>query len=106
MLTYDKFDSILKLYMSGPAQGCGGQINATDAGSIVPLRDDSGNYFSLLDCVWILTAPDDKVLSVKINGIGIESGGPNNCQFDGLEVCNILLYTYTSAYNKSVNTCC
>ncbi|XP_067930809.1 cubilin-like [Watersipora subatra] len=68
----------------GPAQGCGGRRNSS-AGIIEPIKGSNGEYLNQLDCVWIITVPDNKVISLQLNNVAIEAGG-STCAFDGLEL--------------------
>lgn len=70
---------------TGPAQGCGGNINAT-SGTLIPPRGLDGKYLANLDCVWVLTAPDNNVWALALNDIRIEAGSGGSCGYDGLEV--------------------
>lgn len=77
---------MLKPTLLGPAQGCGGQVNVTTGaiGMIQSLSDSSGRYLNDQDCVWHLTAPDNKIIRVSLSDVSIENHGA--CQYDGLEV--------------------
>ena len=53
----------------------------------MPVRDTDGMYLPDLDCVWIITVPDDKVIAVNLTQVVIEAGtSSDSCEYDGLEV--------------------
>ena len=69
----------------GPMNGCGGLINLTSASMIRSLDvDGDGHYEDNLDCIWIIVAPEDKVIRIEFANFSLEAS-PTGC-YDVLEV--------------------
>jgi cubilin len=61
------------LYVTGPAQGCGGLLNAS-SGTIGSVDSNQDNrYEPNLVCVWQIIVPDDRVIKLHFNQFMLDS---------------------------------
>ena len=81
------------LFVNGPEQGCGGNVNVTNTAQFRTQLSD--NYEPLQDCHWLIYAPQSYTIQLTIDEIDIKNTTFNDtsvnermaCNSDYLEVC-------------------
>ncbi|KAM8810851.1 cubilin [Eudromia elegans] len=65
----------------GPQHGCGGYLtsSAYSFGSPVSMN---GRYEKNLECVWIITAPENKLIHLTFASFALEGQSARTCQYD------------------------
>uniref|UniRef100_A0A0K0E2R5 Cubilin n=1 Tax=Strongyloides stercoralis TaxID=6248 RepID=A0A0K0E2R5_STRER len=58
----------------GTDKNCGGKINVTKDPTIIkaPIYENYSNNYFLMDCVWQLEAPKNKIIKITINELNLE----------------------------------
>nr|XP_039268068.1 cubilin-like [Styela clava] len=81
-------DGFMSTYrqMAGPLEGCGGTLtSATGNFSSIDL-DGNGNYDPSLNCLWIIQASVNEVITVSFSQFKLENGTSNGCIYDKIEI--------------------
>ena len=83
------------LFVNGPEEGCGGNINITSTTQFRSQRAET--YEPLQDCHWLVTAPPGYTIQFAINEIDLKNTTFNTtsvnnkmgCNSDYIEVCTL-----------------
>nr|XP_023417709.1 cubilin [Cavia porcellus] len=86
----------------GPQHGCGGYLTGSNGTFISPDSDSNGRYDRALNCIWLITAPVNKVIKLTFDTFVLERGSPSSgCLYD-----YVTLYDGDSVNADLVGTFC
>ncbi|NXG41986.1 CUBN protein, partial [Psilopogon haemacephalus] len=66
----------------GPESGCGGYLTDSAAGFSSPLSNVTRRYVKNLDCVWVITAPMNRLINLTFTSFVLEAASVGGCRFD------------------------
>uniref|UniRef100_A0A8C9LFB5 Cubilin n=1 Tax=Pavo cristatus TaxID=9049 RepID=A0A8C9LFB5_PAVCR len=66
----------------GPQDGCGGYLTYSAYSFGSPVSNVSGRYERNLDCVWVITAPVNKLINLTFTSFVLEAHVARTCQYD------------------------
>ncbi|KAK2531299.1 Cubn [Columba livia] len=66
----------------GPQNGCGGYLTNSAYSFGSPVSNVTRRYEKNLDCVWIITAPVNKLINLTFTSFGLEAQAARTCQYD------------------------
>ncbi|XP_068942361.1 cubilin [Petaurus breviceps papuanus] len=70
----------------GPQHGCGGYLTNASSAFGSPDADADGKYDKNLNCVWIITAPVNKVIHLIFATFSLEARSFQGCRYDYVKV--------------------
>uniref|UniRef100_A0A8B9TLQ1 Cubilin n=1 Tax=Anas platyrhynchos TaxID=8839 RepID=A0A8B9TLQ1_ANAPL len=66
----------------GPQNGCGGYLTYSAYSFGSPVSNVSRRYEKNLDCVWIITAPANKLINLTFTSFVLEAQSAQTCRYD------------------------
>ncbi|NXY42567.1 CUBN protein, partial [Ceuthmochares aereus] len=66
----------------GPQNGCGGYLKNSAYSFGSPTSNVTGRYEKNLDCVWIITAPVNKLINLTFTSFRLEAQSLRTCRYD------------------------
>ncbi|XP_042541866.1 cubilin [Dipodomys spectabilis] len=71
----------------GPKHGCGGYVSGSQGSLVSPDSDSNGRYDKGLNCIWFITAPDNKLINLTFNTFVLEhSSSLGRCAYDYVKI--------------------
>ncbi|XP_074049030.1 cubilin [Macrotis lagotis] len=71
----------------GPQQGCGGYLTSSNSTFASPDSNADGRYDKNLNCIWVISAPLNKVINLTFNTFSLEAiSSFQRCVFDYVKV--------------------
>lgn len=82
---------------TGPQQGCGGYLTRSDGTFASPDSDSNGRYDKNLNCIWLMTAPVNKLIRLTFNTFALEAATSlQRCIYDYVKVRLLCFLTESS----------
>ncbi|XP_048223975.1 LOW QUALITY PROTEIN: cubilin [Perognathus longimembris pacificus] len=71
----------------GPMHGCGGYLSGSPGSIMSPDSDSDGRYDKGLNCIWYITAPDNKLINLTFNSFVLEHAASlGSCIYDYVKI--------------------
>ncbi|PKU29430.1 hypothetical protein llap_20266 [Limosa lapponica baueri] len=74
--------AVQALLLAGPQNGCGGYLTNSAYSFGSPVSNVTRRYEKNLDCVWIITAPVNKLINLTFTSFLLEAQSAQACRYD------------------------
>ncbi|KAM4828885.1 cubilin [Thomomys bottae] len=70
----------------GPMHGCGGYLSGSQGSFATPDSDSNGRYDKGLNCIWVITAPDNKRINLTFTTFDLEDATIRGRCYDRVKI--------------------